>query len=225
MPTSDNDKNSAVDKVVGAFRARREGGGDASESTSVDSESATQIIKLDGNDDAPAAGGSSETPTKVLRVPPSDDSEETLSDAEPAPDEDAAASEGQDAVVEDAVGLTDEAGAADLDVDGEPAEEDAELAVAEAVETEAASDDAAGADEVANQDAETEVVAIRVPDDAEPAADDSTEGTVDSTADVTPTEKIQVPPQAADAPTQKIQVPKAAAAAAAAAAVGAGAAA
>ncbi|WOC11868.1 Rv0361 family membrane protein [Gordonia sp. MP11Mi] len=71
MPDSDNEKSAALDKVVGAFRARRERASDDAPTgdATASADDPTPVVKL-GDSDAPEPkGGDSESPTRAFKVP------------------------------------------------------------------------------------------------------------------------------------------------------------
>ncbi|MCF8608626.1 DUF4878 domain-containing protein [Gordonia sp. HY285] len=71
MPDSDNEKSAALDKVVGAFRARREQAADDASTgdSTASADGPTPVVKL-GDSDAPEPkGGDSESPTRAFKVP------------------------------------------------------------------------------------------------------------------------------------------------------------
>ncbi|MFC0314719.1 nuclear transport factor 2 family protein [Gordonia phosphorivorans] len=137
MPTPDNDKNSAVQKVVDAFRARRAGESDPVDTAAPDEGAETPVVQIQPGE-APG-GGDSESPTKAFAIPTA---AAATDDAEPAE----SADEQVDVpATQDADADTADADTADSDTD---ADDDAEAAAE------------ADTDEAAAARGETPVVAI-----------------------------------------------------------------
>jgi len=237
MPDSDNDKSAAIDKVVGAFRARREQAKDepANESAAPVDEP-TPVVKLDASATAPKPKGSdSESPTRAFKVPAG-----VAAAAEKAVDD--AASSDETAVSDDAV-ESDEAAASDETAasDAVAASGDTDAAVASDETSESDDGDAPStglveetvvgeelsADAPETADAERAVdesapkpavveesvdlaVADQEAGSEEVSADESEtpEPETESGADAAPTEQIAVPAAVAAAATTKISTQK-----------------
>ncbi|MCK0439417.1 DUF4878 domain-containing protein [Gordonia alkaliphila] len=176
--TPDNDKNSAVQKVVDAFRARRAGESDPAAAEPTDTPD-TPDTGADGDAAAPAetsvikiepgqtpGGGDSESPTKAFAIPAAaaaaaaaaagQDTEETPLpevDGDEDPEDEAAEPESDDATEE---APAEEAPATEDPADEAPADDEADD---EATTDEAAADEAP-ADDPATDERETTVVAI-----------------------------------------------------------------
>jgi len=192
MPTPDNEKNSAVDKVLDAFRARR-GGAPAPATPDSDAGPATEVVKLEA-DEAPR-GGNSESPTQAFAVPAQvrdaaagadagdEQSDSETADGAPAEDE----TTGENTAEDD---TADEDTAADETAEDETAGEDtADQDAADAdtdTDTDTADEDPADQDsEEANAGdeapvdgalAEVEVVSLAAGAAATPAARTTVEG-------------------------------------------------
>lgn len=163
MPTSDNDKTSAVSKVVDAFRARRAGDDvpDADESAPTDAR--TPVVKIEPGQ--ALGGGDSETPTKAFAVPGGQnaaDSDEADAVADEAAAGDTADGADDQAAEDEQAQALDEA--SDDAVDEVRADDEAELELAvdspdglSLADSEVAADDLAAAQEATAEVEESEV--------------------------------------------------------------------
>ncbi|WP_298445351.1 DUF4878 domain-containing protein [Gordonia sp. (in: high G+C Gram-positive bacteria)] len=209
MPTSDNDNQSAVKKAVDAFRARRAGDDDATPAAAPEGDGAeTSVVRIEPGQ-SPGGGGDSESPTKAFAIPVVEEATEETSVVtdEPAEGPDAEDSaEAGDASSFPTETVVTVAGS------GDRAQAPARTAV-EAVDpdsvsrpeivehtvdlTDAEAEDTQAEDAPADDDIETAVIAAQAPAEAEvdasEAVEDSTDAAVESSADVTPTEKIELP--------------------------------
>ncbi|GAA4682454.1 hypothetical protein [Gordonia humi] len=226
MPDSDNDKSAAIDKVVGAFRARREQAKDepADESTTPADEP-TPVVKLDG---AAAAlqpkGGDSESPTRAFKVPAqvtaaAGESSDDTETSDEATSDDATS---DDAASDEATSDADASASADADDHGSPSDglvEETDGLVEETVvgeelsadapetdvsETDArpSADDSQPKPEVVEESVDLVAAESASEDDAaaaETKEPETEEPETESSADATPTEQIAVPAAAAAA--------------------------
>ncbi|MEZ5212960.1 DUF4878 domain-containing protein [Gordonia sp. PP30] len=213
MPTSDNDNQSAVKKAVDAFRARRAGDDDATPAAVPEDDGAeTSVVRIEPGQ-SPGGGGDSESPTKAFAIPVVEQATEetTVVTDEPAEGSDVEDSaEAGDASSFPTETVVTVAGSGDraqapartaveaVDPDSvtrpEIVEHTVDLTEADA---DAQAEDTQAEAAPAADDSETAVIAAQAPaeaeDDAPEAVEDSTKGTVESSADVTPTEKIELP--------------------------------